>query len=304
MSEPVSQEQPGAGATGSDGLHAGQAIRAAREARRQTLLHLSILLKINERRLQAFEDGRWDDVGDRTFVRALAQSLCRHLELDPRPILQALPAATAEPRQQPDRGLLPEASAPALKTLRRPVRMPGVPSAASWFSPVRLGVAVILLGALGLAFAPAEWWSPSTSGAPALPVQMAETSPVLASEPGPPVVVPVVQEQSPAASAPQAAAIVPAPAPAPAPEAVAVADTSSAPLQIRATQDTWVQVTDARGQVILSRLLRNGERVGVEGPRPLKMRVGNVAGTEASWQGRRVSLDESQRNNVAEVELP
>jgi cytoskeleton protein RodZ len=55
---------------------------------------------------------------------------------------------------------------------------------------------------------------------------------------------------------------------------------------------------------LLSRLLRAGETVGLEGARPLRLRVGNAAGTEATWQGRRIALDEIQRNNVADVELP
>jgi cytoskeleton protein RodZ len=83
-----------------------------------------------------------------------------------------------------------------------------------------------------------------------------------------------------------------------------VADATAAPLQVKATQDTWVQVTDAKGAVVLSRLLRAGESVGLEGARPLRLRVGNAAGTQATWQGRRVALDEIQKNNVADVELP
>ena len=65
-----------------------------------------------------------------------------------------------------------------------------------------------------------------------------------------------------------------------------------------------MQVTDAKGVVLLSRLLRSGERVGLDGSRPLRMRVGNAAGTDVTWQGRRVALDELQRNNVADVDLP
>jgi cytoskeleton protein RodZ len=81
-------------------------------------------------------------------------------------------------------------------------------------------------------------------------------------------------------------------------------DFAKAPLQIKATRDTWVQVTDARGQIVFSRLLRTGEEAGVEGQKPLRLRVGNVAGTEAVWQGKPVPLLEQQRNNVADVELP
>ena len=58
------------------------------------------------------------------------------------------------------------------------------------------------------------------------------------------------------------------------------------------------------GARLLSRLLRSGETVGVEGARPLRLRVGNAAGTEARWLGRVVPLEDVQRNNVADVELP
>ncbi|MEY3285705.1 MAG: hypothetical protein RL500_435, partial [Pseudomonadota bacterium] len=112
MSEVPSTDASAQGAApASTASHPGATIRAAREARGQSLLHLSILLKISERRLQAFEEGRWADVGDRTFVRALAQSLCKHLGLDAQPVLQALPTVGADVRPLADRGRLAQASA-------------------------------------------------------------------------------------------------------------------------------------------------------------------------------------------------
>jgi cytoskeleton protein RodZ len=56
--------------------------------------------------------------------------------------------------------------------------------------------------------------------------------------------------------------------------------------------------------VLLSRLLRPGERVDVDGQRPLRVRVGNVAGTEVVWLGRPVPLQDIQRSNVADLQLP
>jgi cytoskeleton protein RodZ len=310
-------------------------VRAAREARGQTLTHLSILLKITERRLQAFEEGRWADVGDNTFVRALGQSLCRHLELDPAAILQALPASQAEPRQQPTRARLPESTAPALKSLRAPVRLPGRTVGGEIFTPVRLAVVVILLGALALLVVPSGWWE-----GPSTPPVVVASQPVVADAPAPAVppasepatavesAAPATATPSPAATAGLAAPTVPlAPAPtattpttavqpavnaapnpvinaAPNPVLNSAPDFAKAPLQIKATRDTWVQVTDARGQIVYSRLLRAGEQAGVEGQKPLRLRVGNVAGTEAVWQGKPVPLQEQQRNNVADVELP
>lgn len=290
--------------------HPGQLVRAAREARGQTLAHLSILLKITERRLQAFEEGRWADVGDNTFVRALGQSLCRHLELDPVAMLQALPASQVEPRQQPTRARLPETAAPALKSLRAPVRLPGSAVGGEIFTPVRVAVVVILLGAVALLVVPSAWWeAPPTPAVEATSPPLAVEAPVpalpSASEPAPAV--------EPAAAAP---ALVQAPSPPVVATPTAIAqpaanatanpapDFTKAPLQIKATGDTWVQVMDARGQIVFSRLLRAGEQAGVEGQRPLRLRVGNVAGTEAVWQGKPVLLQDQQRNNVADIELP
>lgn len=292
MSETPSSD---ASAQGSADLptaaHPGAVIRAAREARGQSLLHLSILLKIAERRLQAFEDGRWAEVGDRTFVRALAQSLCKHLGLDPQAVLQSLPTATPDDRPQADRVRL---SPTGVGPMRQPVVMPRDGRASATFTPVRVAVGLILAGAAALALAPAPWWE--TPSKPAVIV------------PGAPAALPAVIETAPApgeappqpTASPSAAASSPAPAAAPA----LVAEANAAPLQVQATQDSWVQVIDAKGGVVLSRVLRAGESVGLEGVRPLRLRVGNAAGTQATWQGRRVALDEIQRNNVADVELP
>lgn len=303
----------------ADSPGAGHVIRTAREAQGQTLMHLSILLKISERRLQAFEDGRWDEVGDRTFVRALAQSLCRHLGVDPRPVLQALPAASVQPREQPDRGRLSGSTPPRLKALRQPVRGPGLVIGAALVTPVRVVVAVILAGALGLALAPSEWWMsapaqlPSVEVAPGSVGGSAPASPS-ASEPASEAsssavapLSPTPQPTTPTAGNPASSAPGPASAtvdPVASGGSSSVVGLASSPLQIIARQDTWVQVSDARGQALLSRLLRSGEQVGLDGARPLRVRVGNAAGTELVWQGKRVALDAGQRNNVADVELP
>jgi cytoskeleton protein RodZ len=289
-------------------------LRRAREARGANLSQLSVLLKISERRLEAFEDGRWQDVGDQTFVRALAQSLCRHLGVDAASVLAALPAVKNEPHPQPQRGSLPAEGVPSLKSLRHPVRLPGS-GVLAWASPVRLAVGVILLGALGLALAPSSWWTdpepPTTAARPSeasaskasefneapRPEQPASaSSAIVASAPTPP---PPAPAPAPAPVPVQAQAQT---APAPAPAASAFA---TAPLQLRAVEATWVQVTDATGQVLLSRVLAAGEQLGVEGGRrPLRLRVGNVAGTQARWLGQAVQLEAAQRSNVADVELP
>ncbi|WP_431263098.1 RodZ domain-containing protein [Roseateles chitinivorans] len=77
----------------------------------------------------------------------------------------------------------------------------------------------------------------------------------------------------------------------------------TSPLKVRASAESWVEVVDAKGQVLLSRLLRPGDLVDVNGVAPLKLRVGNVSGTELVFRGQAVDLAARSRDNVARLEL-
>ncbi|ANH70549.1 hypothetical protein ABE85_13930 [Mitsuaria sp. 7] len=77
----------------------------------------------------------------------------------------------------------------------------------------------------------------------------------------------------------------------------------TSPLKVRAHAEAWVEVVDAKGQVLLSRLLRPGDLVDVNGVAPLKLRVGNVSGTELVFRGQAVDLAARSRDNVARLEL-
>ena len=177
MSDASSSTPPTPAGAATHTGQAGPLVRAAREARGQSLQHLSVLLKISERRLQAFEEERWSEVGDRTFIRALAQRLCRHLGLDPQPILQSLPAPVVEPMRSIDRSASTLAGSLSASGTRRLAPMDDRRSGAAWFTPVRAGVAVILLAAGALALLPADTWGPTTEQAPPAPPPPSAPSP-------------------------------------------------------------------------------------------------------------------------------
>ena len=365
--------------------HPGELIRSAREARGWTLSHLSMLLKLPERRLQAFEEGRWDDVGDRTFVRALAQSLARHLAIDPTPLLQALPASS-------ESAVFKDASAARAASLANSTPLAGgatrrsgpvlaAPSGVFGLfkrPSVLLGM-LILAAAAALAWAPSSWWTspeppsapqPAAGAAPEpAPPPASVTTEVLPSPGATPASEPILpaavqapnepaivrQDTAPARAAPSVAAPpVPAPAPVVAPStappptaapssrgAAASAPVTSAretatepsgawgagtttiaparvsartapmnrtvdepALRLTINQTSWVQVTDAQGQVLVSRLIPAGEKVELVGARPLNLRVGNAAGVQVQWRGQAIDLQAHQRSNVAQMDLP
>ena len=75
------------------------------------------------------------------------------------------------------------------------------------------------------------------------------------------------------------------------------------PLRVTATADTWIEIADGQGQVLLSRVLRQGEQQEYSGAAPYKVRVGNVRGTRLEWRGEAVDLAARGSNNVARLEL-
>lgn len=66
---------------------------------------------------------------------------------------------------------------------------------------------------------------------------------------------------------------------------------------------SWVEVTDARGSVVLSRLLMPGETVGAGGATPLSVVVGRADATDVTVRGKPFDLAPVARSNVARFEV-
>ena len=86
--------------------------------------------------------------------------------------------------------------------------------------------------------------------------------------------------------------------------AVAVAASSLTLLAVRARADSWVQVQDSRGQMLLARTVQAGETVALDGDLPLRVVIGNAAVTEIVFRGQAVDLAPSTRDNIARLQLP
>jgi cytoskeleton protein RodZ len=90
---------------------------------------------------------------------------------------------------------------------------------------------------------------------------------------------------------------------APPPVAGASAVTLATMLSIRVSETSWIEVQDGRGTLLLSRSVQPGESVGLDGAPPLRLTVGNAAGTQLVFRGQPVDLSASTRDNVARLEL-
>jgi cytoskeleton protein RodZ len=83
----------------------------------------------------------------------------------------------------------------------------------------------------------------------------------------------------------------------------AVIDVPAGIAVVRASEPSWVEAQDARGTLLLSRTLQPGEAVGLDGPLPLRLVIGNAPATEVTMRGKRVTLGTPNRDNVVRVEL-
>lgn len=296
---------------------AGAMLRSAREARGLALDQLANLLKVPERKLELLEADRHAELPGNAFVRSLAMSVARQLGLDPQQVLAALPGAEQAPQalENVSRGL----ATPYREPISRVMTSGGPPE---WLRPAVIAPALLLLLALLFWFAPpmrtlfsavggsvadgadaaASKAAEISASSVALAVQAASEVPAAAASavqalsagagaaasapPVPPAVVDTVHsapQDEPSASAPLAAA--------------------SGAVVLRTTAESWVEVRDGAGSVLLSRMLLPGEAVGLDGKLPMKLKIGNADGTRVSLRGQPVDLQPFTRDNVARVDL-
>lgn len=286
------------------GPSAGTLVRQAREAAGLQVDALAVALKVTVKQIEALEADRWDLLPDAVFARALAASICRNLRIDPAPVLARLPQAA--PRLSP-RGA-------GLNEPFRTSNHGSGPDLGAYLSrPVVLGVLALMLGALVLVLLPvpkdAASDEASAQGAPAAaPAAPAAPASAVAGVQLLSEVVP-----APAAPAPVVAGPVSAPVATPAPAsppvvsvatpAPAVAASADGVLSFSASADSWIKVTDARGAVVLSRLLKPGESAGASGALPLSVVVGRADATRVQVRGRPMDLGPLTRENIARFEV-
>ena len=282
---------------------AGRLLREARERQGLHIAALAALIKVTPKKLEMLEADRFDALPDATFTRALAQTVCRALKIDSAAVMKLLPPLSGHRLEQVGEGL------------NSPFRdRTGALVQRDWSglatTPAFWVTALILVAAAAVFFLPSGLTSrlaSRTAPAPARTIASVDDS---ASQPpptfiaAPTVVLPIGTQSSASAAMPSAAPLVAVPTAAI--EPAAAAPIEAAPvgvLQVRTSADSWVEISDARGQPLLARLLRAGEIVGVDGTPPLRIRIGNAAGTRLTYRGQPTELAAFTRDNVARLEL-
>ena len=272
-------------------------LREARESMHVDIAVLAAMLKVPEHKLLALEADRFEALPDLTFARALAASVCRTLQIDPAPVLAKFP--------QPAHGGVQRA--PSAAPINAPYRTARESSMAARTGSVLQAryiwlVLAILLGAVVLALLPnLERLRLPSSDAPA-PVASAPASApvVVASAPASDAAVGALADASaavPAAPAVGASAAASAPAPA------ASVPAGTPVLRMVASKDSWVQVREAGGKTLISRTIKAGETVDLDGQAPYKVVVGNIEGLTLQVRGQAFDFSTVTKTTTARFEL-
>ncbi len=286
--------RPGTAAAGS----AGALLRQAREKQGLHIGALSAAIKVSQRKLEALEADRLDELPDATFARALAQTVCRQLKIDPAPVLALLPPPKSHRLEHLGEGIN--------ETFREsPERLGG--EGISLGSPAVWATGLVLVAALAVYLLPPGLLDRGASTIGASPAGSAASAVV--------EIVPVAPAPT-AASAPAVTEAAASEVPAATVETVhaapdvaaAASDVGASPpvagvLQLRANAESWIEVRDGAGQVMLQRLVLPGETLGLDGALPFKLKIGNAAATQLVFRGQPVDLAASTRDNVARLEL-
>ena len=278
-----------------------------RQAREATGLHIAVLaaaLKVPVKKLEALEAGRYEELPDMTFARALASSACRHLKIDATPILERFPQAYAPPLGvaqvsmnttfQPEQGA---SSADFSEVLKK---------------PAVLITAVVLVGALGVAFLPdwsqwpgKEWLSNGMHWA-----QSATSTEHKDGSSEPDTAVPAVAEADTASTPASVDATAGDGANAPlkldmgtSAEPAAQTVSSDTVLHLQAVSDSWLEVVDGAGKVQIQRVLKMGDVLDFSSTPPYSVVLGRADAVKVTVRGQAFDVAPFARNSVARFQV-
>ncbi len=294
----------------------GAALAREREAQRMSVEDVSARLKVAASKLRAIEAANLQALPDVTFAKGVMRAYARMLHVDIDPLLarfQPRPVAqVAEIARQREGGIN------AAFDDRNRFRSGGNGGRWIWLALVAVGVAAGIWFGLDhiRAWLDARSSAAETVAAEAPAADNAGTEAGIVTAALPPV---MAASDSPAPSAetiPASAAAAPATpattAAAASAPAAPTASASAAPaapaegeLQIRFAADTWFEIRDNSGKVVMGGTAKAGQTMAGGGTGPYRVVIGNVKGVESFTRGGTpVDLKAANRNNVARLTLP
>lgn len=268
----------------------GRLLAETREAFGLSVADVAAQLRLAPRQIKALESEDYERLPGKTFTRGFVRNYARLLQMDPEPLLAALEQALPQSRASE---ILPRIENIPFSTgkedgWRRYLLLLGL---------LVLVIPLVLYEAYRDRSVPETPFSAPVAVPPVAPPPAATPVPVPVEPPapadGPAPLPPAAETPAPSESAGSGAR----PA-APAPPAADVAS-----LRFRFAQESWVEVRDAKGDLVASQLNRPDSEWTVRGKLPLTLVVGNAAGVTLELNGEAVALNPRAGSGVARLTL-
>jgi cytoskeleton protein RodZ len=277
---------------------AGAMLAAAREELNLSVYDVARYLKISPAQVEALEEGAYERLPGRVFVRGFLRNYAKFLGIDAQPLLRSIEAEMPQPKAKDEPPPSPEVVMPHGKR-------------SNW--PLYLGfIGLFIVGALAVyefgfndTARSRAHEEPVTQAAPVTPAAPAATPPdgTLAPAAAPPAVPPATANTD-AFGASSAA---------PRMESGATAQADVPPalpmkpgereLAFKFDEESWVEVRNRDGKVIFSKLNRPGTEERVRGMPPFKLVIGNARSVHLSYDQQPVELTTHTGVTVARLTL-
>jgi cytoskeleton protein RodZ len=256
-----------------ENMSPGRTLASARAARGMSIEDVAQRLKFSPRQIEALEADNHAALPGAPIVRGMIRGYARLLGLDGA-------ALVGDPQRRS------EAQSVALPHSRLDVPFPTGPKKGG-----RIYLVLSIVVALAVAAVVADW---------ALRTREAAVESRVRAEAVKPAPVEVTQPaETPAAPPAETAASQPDPT-VPA-QAALLASTGR--LEFRFERDSWIEVKDGEGTVLVSAVQRAGTSAAFEGKPPFALVVGNAGGVRLRYNAADVPLAPHARNDVARLTL-
>ena len=277
----------------SDASSAGAVLAAAREEMNLSVSDVARHLKLTPSQVEALEEGAYERLPGRVFVRGFLRNYAKLLGVDPQPLLRRIEHEMPQPRVVDEPPPAQEAVMPTGERSRL---------------PLYTGIAATVIAALaayefGFNNPPPEEASKSGAPAQATAPDPAPGSAAPATSAATPPIKPYSVASAPSAEAGSGVPLNPALSAPEGTESAKAPRPGERELHFRFEQESWVEIRDRNDKVIFSKLNRAGAEERVAGAPPLKLVVGNAQGVRLNYDNKPVDLTPHIGVTVARLTL-
>lgn len=258
----------------------GRALAAARAELNLSIADVSQQIKYGIKQITAIEAGDYSKLPGATFVRGMIRSYAKLVQLDPEPLLADL-----------GRRDIPSPITVDLRTDRQEPFLEGGRKSN------RVYAYMSLTALLAVAIVAYEWYvSPPSVG------EVVTVKPRIAKNEAVPAPASVPEQLIPTDPQPPAAELPPRP------DATLASKASNAPggskrVELEFDEQSWVEIRQANGKVLLSQLNPAGSKQSIEGVPPFQLVIGNAAHVQLRYDNAPVDLRPHFKVDVARLKL-